>query len=202
MLHQWQALQGRVDQQRYEEVLKRLEYQAGHAQVWRDAICNWFLRRSGIPDEQGRVGNYPNRLEAEDQQLEGYTVTNIAPWEAASSSRAIQLVEEDSGSVRFRHSGRPGTFALRVQYFDEEDGVSKYKLFVGDRLLDEWSADNHLPTPTTLPDSHSSIRRTVPGVKLQPGEEIRIEGQADDGERAGIDYVEIVPAAHFPSFQK
>ena len=36
--------------------LVRLEYQAGHAIVWRDAICNWFLRTSGIPDEKGRVG--------------------------------------------------------------------------------------------------------------------------------------------------
>jgi alpha-glucuronidase len=162
--------------------------------VWRDAICNWFMRRSGIPDEQGRVGNYPNRLEAEDHQLEGYAATNITPWEAASGSRAIQLVDRDSGSVRFRHSGPPGTFDLHVQYFDEEDGVSKYKLFVGDRQLDEWSAENHLPTPTTLPDSHSSIRRTIRGVKLQAGDEIRIEGQADDAERAAIDYIELVPA--------
>ena len=27
-----------------DEVLDRLEYQAGHAQVWRDAICRWFMR--------------------------------------------------------------------------------------------------------------------------------------------------------------
>ncbi len=185
LVTQWQKLQGRIDEQRYEEVLKRLEYQAGHAQVWRDAICNWFRRRSGIPDEHDRVGKYPNRLEAEDQQLDGYQITEITPWEAASGSRAVQLVERDSGSAKFRFSGAPGTFDLRVQYFDEEDGVSKFKLFVGERQLDEWQADNRLPTPTTHPDSHSSIRRTVRSVKLQPGDEIRIEGQAHDGEARG-----------------
>ena len=195
LVTQWKQLQGRIDEQRYEEVLKRLEYQSGHAQVWCDAICNWFLRRSGIPDELDRVGKYLNRLEAEDQQLDGYQVTEITPWEAASGSRAVQLVERESGSVKFRYPGAPGTFDLRMQYFDEEDGVSNFKLFVGERQLDEWQADNRLPTPTTLPDSHSSIRRTVRSVKLQPGDEIRIEGQAHDGERAGIDYVEIVPAA-------
>ena len=57
----------------YGQVLARLEYQAGHAVVWRDAICNWFLRTSGIPDAKGRVGNYPDRVEAEAMQLKGYT---------------------------------------------------------------------------------------------------------------------------------
>ncbi len=51
-----------------------------------------------------------------------------------------------------------------------------------------------MPTPTTLPDAHSSIRRTVRGVALRSGDEIRIEGTADGGERAAIDYVEIMPS--------
>ena len=65
MVDNWQTLKGRIDEERYEEVLADLEYQAGHAQVWRDAIANWFLRKSGIADNKKRVGNYPNRVEAE-----------------------------------------------------------------------------------------------------------------------------------------
>ena len=38
----WKRLRGHVDEQRYQAVLARLEYQAGHAIVWRDAICSWF----------------------------------------------------------------------------------------------------------------------------------------------------------------
>ena len=71
------------------------------------------------------------------------------------------------------NTAAPGRYDLHVRYFDEEDGVSKFKLFVAGRLLDRWQADNHLPTPTTLPNSHSSIRRTVHGVMLKPGDEIR-----------------------------
>ena len=37
---QWKSLQGHIDTQRFNDVLARLEYQAGHAIVWRDAICN------------------------------------------------------------------------------------------------------------------------------------------------------------------
>jgi alpha-glucuronidase len=193
LVKQWQMLDGRVDDPRYREVLAQLEYQAGHAEVWRDSICRWFMKRSGIADEKGRVGNYPNRLEAEEQQLDGYEITSITPWEAASGAGAIQLPEKKSmGAVRFRFAGERGPHDLRVQYFDEEDGVSEFKLYVAGRLVDQWKADNHLPTPTNLPDAHSSIHRTFRGVALRPGDEIRIEGTADGGERAGIDYVEIV----------
>jgi alpha-glucuronidase len=192
---QWRKLEGLVDEQRYRDVLARLEYQAGHAQVWRDAICRWFMKKSGIPDEQGRVGNYPNRLEAENLKLDGYRFTEIKPWEAASGTGAVQLPDGSaSGSVRFTYDGPPGRRELRVQYFDEDDGVSRYKLFVGGRMIDEWSADNRLPTPSTLPDSHTSIRRTVHDVELSPGDAIRIEGKADGNEFAAIDYVELVPS--------
>jgi hypothetical protein len=62
-VNQWKTLKGRVDEERYAEVLKRLEYQAGHAIVWRDAVCNWFFQISGLADKLGRVGHYPGRIE-------------------------------------------------------------------------------------------------------------------------------------------
>lgn len=54
---QWKTLEGHIDEDRYRDILARLEYQAGQAVVWRDTICNWIYRLSGIPDERGRVGN-------------------------------------------------------------------------------------------------------------------------------------------------
>ena len=53
---EWSALTGRIDDERFEQVLKFFEYQAGHAVVWRDAINNWFLKQSNIPDQRGRAG--------------------------------------------------------------------------------------------------------------------------------------------------
>jgi alpha-glucuronidase len=53
-VQQWQSLKNMLDEQRYSAVLVRLQYQAGHAIVWRDAICNWFLQTSGIPDTRAR----------------------------------------------------------------------------------------------------------------------------------------------------
>lgn len=192
LVEEWKKLAGHIDDQRFQEVLARLDYQAGHAQVWRDAICNWFHRRSRIDDEKGRVGHHPNRLEAEDATLDGYVVTGITPWEAASNSKAAQLLEgTNTGAIRFTYKGEPITANLHIQYFDEEDGISKYKIFISDKLIGEWQANNHIPTPSNLPDAHTSIRRTISNVQLKSGDEIRIEATANAGERAAVDYIEI-----------
>jgi alpha-glucuronidase len=62
-------------------------------------------------------------------------------------------------------------------------------VFVGDQLVDEWLADAHLPA--TQPNGDSSTRRRIAGLALRPGDELRIEGIPDAGERAPLDYVEI-----------
>jgi alpha-glucuronidase len=190
---QWRALKGRVDEARYEDVLAHLEYQAGHAQVWRDSVCNWFLRKSGISDAKGRAGHFANRVEAEAMRLTGYQIADITPWEAASGSKTIQCTSSDRHcSASFRYDGKAGWFDLDVQYFDESDGKSAFKLFIDEQLVDQWIADDHLPT--TKPDAHSSTRRRVRGLALRPGDELRIEAIADGNENACLDYIEINPA--------
>jgi len=67
----------------------RLEYQAGQAVVWRDAVTEWFRRTSGISDASGRVGHYPGRFEAEAMHLYGYQVRDVVPAEDASGGKAV-----------------------------------------------------------------------------------------------------------------
>jgi alpha-glucuronidase len=50
----WKAVGGHVDQERYFDILSRFEYQADQAVIWRDAICGWIYRMSGIADARGR----------------------------------------------------------------------------------------------------------------------------------------------------
>ncbi len=93
LVDEWQTLKGKIDPEFYSDELARLEYQAGHAIVWRDAIVQYFLKLSGIPDdriyENARAGHYPGRLEAEDARLTGYKVIDITPWEDASGGKAV-----------------------------------------------------------------------------------------------------------------
>lgn len=52
---QWKKLDGHLDEERYHEILVRLQYQAAQAYRWRDEICIWIYGLSRIPDEKGRV---------------------------------------------------------------------------------------------------------------------------------------------------
>jgi alpha-glucuronidase len=58
---QWKSLEGRIDEERYRDILARFEYQATESIVWRDAICNWIYKLSSIPHNKGRVGIEPKK---------------------------------------------------------------------------------------------------------------------------------------------
>jgi alpha-glucuronidase len=187
----WKTLKGKIDDQRYSDVLSRLEYQAGHAIVWRDAICNYFLRLSGIPDAKGRAGSFPNRIEAENMALSGYVPVEVTPWENASGGKAIECSDAKGCSASFRVSGEPGKYEIDVEYFDQNNGKSRFRVLVNNNKVDEWAAEDCLPAKKIGGDS--STRRRIYELPLQPGDEIRLEGVPDGQEKAGLDYVEIFP---------
>ena len=54
---QWQTLAGHMEDARYRDILARFEFQAGEAVRWRDVICAWAYRMSGISDQKGRMGS-------------------------------------------------------------------------------------------------------------------------------------------------
>jgi alpha-glucuronidase len=188
----WESLHRRVDDDRFNDVLTQLSYQSGHAIVWRDAVNDWFHKISGIGDANGRVGNHPHRIEAESMELHGYIPFDVTLSESASAGRAIVCVEVARPcTAQYRFAGVKGWYNLDVEYFDQNNGVSKYRVFVGDELVDEWFADASLPA--TVPNGDSSTRRHVSGVALRPGDVLRIEGFPDGSEAAPLDYVEIHP---------
>ena len=166
----------------------QLEYQAGQAEVWRDAVTNWFLRASGIPDAKGRVGNYPGRIEAESAELEDYKAIDVTPWEAASGGKAVECASGKCAAT-FVYSGAPGVFQIRVRYFDQNTGVSNFRALIGNNVIAEWTAADRVPTRKI--DSSSSALHVMSGIPLKPGDEIRIEGTPDGGETAALDYIEI-----------
>ncbi|HWT88041.1 MAG TPA: alpha-glucuronidase family glycosyl hydrolase, partial [Candidatus Angelobacter sp.] len=189
---QWQSLQGLIDNDRYAATLARLAYQSGHAIVWRDAVCEYFLRLSGIADAKGRAGHHANRIDAESMQLTSYTAVAVTPWENASSGKAIECASpQQTCSAGIVFKGPSGVYELDVQYFDQNNGESTFRVFINDKLIDEWSAN--LQLPATEIGGDSSTRRRIPNITIPRGAEIRIEGTPDRDERAALDYLEINP---------
>ena len=188
-VERWRGLDGLIDRERYASVLAKLEYQAGHAIVWRDAVTSWFRWISGVPDVRGRVGRYPNRVEAETMRLERYVIDPVTPWETASGGQAIRCPADTcAAATSFR--GAAGVYDLVVQYFDENDGASTFALSVGGRQIDRWVADDVFPSRE--PNGHTSTRRVVKGVRLADGDTIRLDATPDKDERAVVDYIEIL----------
>jgi alpha-glucuronidase len=189
-VRKWKPLRGRIDERRFDEILSQLEYQAGQADVWRDGVNNWFFRTSSIADERKRVGHHPNRVEAESMALEGYRVTEISPWEAASGGKIISCAATRCrATLAFR--GTPGWYTIRIRYFDQNNGASHFQLSIGHQVIDDWTAG--LQLPTTKLDGTSSTRRSISGVALRPGDEVRIEATPDGDEEAALDYIELIP---------
>ena len=193
-VRQWKSLRHLVDDEIYSAVLEKLEYQAGHAVVWRDAICNWFFRASGIPDAKGRVGNHPDRIEAEAMQLDGFVPIDIDPWENASGGQGIACPKASGCSAEFRFDRTPGRYEIDVRYFDQNNGASKFRVLLNGVPVDEWIAGDHLPT--TKPNGDSSTWRRIPAIVLHGGDVVRIEGFPDGQEHAPLDYVELHAASN------
>jgi alpha-glucuronidase len=187
---EWATLEGRIDPKLYEDVRGRLVYQAGHAIVWRDAIVQYFLKLSGIPDEKGRAGHYPGRLEAEDARLTGYKVIDVTPWEDASGGKAISCAETVC-KADWIWSGQPGRYNIAVQYFDLAGGAAHFALKVNGKPADAWAANATLPS--TRPHGDNSTRRATHDVELKPGDLLRVEGAPDGADPATLDYIEVVP---------
>ncbi len=193
LVTEWKGLDGFIDQERYDKTLKLLEYQAGHAIVWRDAVTNWFEKMSGIPDDKGRVGRYPNRVEAEAMRLDGYTAIDVTPWETASGGKAVVCKDRAACTVSTTMDRPAGWYDLAVQYFDLRGGAASFRLLLNKQVIGEWKADNLLPG--TAPDGDNSTRYTLGGVPLRPGDMLTIEGAPDGADPAAIDYLEIMPEA-------
>ena len=130
--------------------------------------------------------------------LQGYTPIDVTPFEAASGGRAVRCAVEHQPCVaRFRYTGAAGWWNLGVRFFDQAGGVARFKLRVGNQVVDEWRADDDLPSSKI--DAHTSTRRLVSGIALRPGDEIRVEAVPDASDTAALDYVELTPFEATPA---
>jgi alpha-glucuronidase len=193
LVQQWKTLNGLIDEERYEKTLGLLEYQAGHAVVWRDAVDRWFEKISGTPDAQGRIDHDPHRVAAAQMRLGGYTPVEVAPWETASGGKAYVCQDRTACTAATTFHGTAGWYDVAVQYFDYHDGVSTYVLKLNQQTVATWTADDSLPG--NAPNGDTSTRYTLQGVPLRPGDVLTVEGRPGDGEPAPIDSVVITPEA-------
>lgn len=195
----WESLSGKpgIDDERFNDVLSRQVYQAGHSLVWRDSIVNFYYNMTSIPDENGRVMNHPYRIEAEDMELEGYEVFDVNPFEAASGYQGIMTVNNNTiGTAKATLTFDSGTYNLAVNYFDVIGGRAHWQVSLNNRTVGEWTGnmeDTLGHAPSSLPDESAATRITFKGVDVQKGDVLKIVGTPDGIEAAFLDYISILP---------
>ncbi|WP_263369987.1 alpha-glucuronidase family glycosyl hydrolase [Granulicella cerasi] len=192
---QWKTLAGKVDNDRYDKTLRLFEYQAGAAIVWRDDITKYFANISGIADTQGRVGHYPNRIEAETMKSNGYKTVDVKQVEAASNGKAA--VCEKTTCTLESQPHRDGTYRIAVQYFDLWSGASTYELLLNGKPFATWKADDRLPPAKIDPnlDANTSTRFVTAPVKLAINDKLTLRATSDGDEHAPVDYIEFEPVS-------
>ncbi|KAK5163581.1 uncharacterized protein LTR77_010530 [Saxophila tyrrhenica] len=194
----WQALQGKMDQQQWSETMHKFVYQAGHSIVWRDAINNFYYNLSDIPDELGRVGHHPYRIEAESMELDNYELYPVIPWNTASNKTCIVTTSNSTtGTASTTLSDvKTGTYDVAVNYFDQAIGHAQWTLSIDDTVVGKWVGDSDVTlshAPVLYIDGQTAIRITFNGVDIKKGATLKIVGVADGQEPAPIDYVSIFP---------
>jgi alpha-glucuronidase len=194
---QWESLKGKIDQERYENVLFKQKFQAGHALVWRDSINRFYYNLSGIADEAKRVGHYPYRIEAEKMTLSGYKPYAVSPFHTASGNTAIVTISNTTtGQASANITFSSGVYDVAVNYYDLIGGRAKFQLDIGNRTIGAWTGDledklGH--APSIYLDGHSATRITFKGVDVRQGDVVRITGQANGNEPAPLDYLSFLP---------
>lgn len=123
------------------------------------------------------------KVEAEDMTLSNYTVESNS---AASGGEVIKT--NGTGTAQYTFGGASGTYNIKVSYFDENDGNSTYKLYVGSTVVDQWTANQNLGASSA--NSNTLTSRTKNGVSINNGQIIKIEGVRDNEEYARVDYIE------------
>ncbi|KAF5568341.1 alpha-glucuronidase [Fusarium pseudoanthophilum] len=175
----WMGAQRYVDEDRFKSVLFQLTFQAGHSIVWRDSIVDHYHNLTGIPDEAGRAGHHPWRIEAEAMSYSGYKTAVLDPIESASNATALETINNSTvATASTRLVFEPGKYDIAVVYL-----IFLAELRSGKRT---WKAN-------CWGNGASKAHATFPNVKIKRGDIFKVVGKADGAELAPLDFVAFLP---------
>jgi PKD repeat protein len=130
-------------------------------------------------------------VEAESSSVTRAGFTTEANTFASGGSVVKNAVANTTASASFKFTGYAGVPDIKVTYFDENDGVDNYRLYVAGVLVDSWSSNADLGSPNPIASTLTS--RTKTGVSISYGDVIRLEVDHFTGtDDARIDKFELI----------
>ncbi|PSB19819.1 hypothetical protein C7B76_06740 [filamentous cyanobacterium CCP2] len=131
------------------------------------------------------------RIEAESMTLAGYVVEGNKYF--ASGNAIVGISSTDTaGSISTLFAGASGVYDLVVGYYDESDGESQLTLLIDGVAVESWILDQKLGSSNAA--ASTFVTRQISGVTLNANSVIEIRGTVQKGERARLDFIDIIPA--------
>ncbi|MCL1475079.1 GDSL-type esterase/lipase family protein, partial [Argonema antarcticum] len=139
-----------------------------------------------VPPPLGNI-----RIEAENMQRTTYLVESNS---AASNGQLISLAQSggSSGTATTTFNGASGIYDVVVRYFDENDGLSTLTAKIGGTTIAQSTFNQNLGNSGA--NSQTAVTKTIAtSLSINQGTTIQLQGLANQGEFARVDYIEFVP---------
>ncbi len=139
-----------------------------------------------LPEATQYVEVDPFSIEAEDLDLQGdYRVTSNG---GAQGDYFIQTSNGGSGSASFEYQGDLTKMDLTLNFYDENDGVSVYKVLIDGREVLQFRTDKDLGH--RLANSQTLDSRTLKDLELKKGTKVEIQCTSGDAEPCRLDWID------------
>lgn len=176
----WDETRELLESERWMPVHLLLQDSAHRAEIWREAVTDWLLRVTGVPDTLGFAGKHAGRIEAESMALTGYHEVLTEEKEAASNGAYVACSLSDCAAhTEFR--GEVNVYRIEVGYFDASTIPKRFVLRVNGAVVDTWMS---MPRGAA-PGGISAERFVRNGVRLKPGDRVEVHSSGP------LDFVEI-----------
>ncbi len=146
-----------------------------------------FDQKDALSEDVVYADVEPFMVEAESLKLQGsYHVKSNG---AAQGGRYIQTNNKESGAAFYQYQGDLTQMNLTLNFYDENDGVSSYKVLVDGEQVLAFSTNKNLGS--ALANQQTLDSKTVEGIVLKDGSQIEIQCQAGGSEPCRLDWIEL-----------
>lgn len=139
-----------------------------------------LLRAARNAISEGGVSGFTpiKGMEVEEMRLSGYESERFL------LEYGVQTISTGTATASFGENS--GKYNVLVTYVDEKEGQGNISLYVGKKQIATWKLNE---------DIDCWKRKTIPNVKINKGDVIKLVGVANGKEKARADFIEFVPIA-------
>lgn len=135
--------------------------------------------------------DYKEQIQAVDMELINYKKDTHA-------GKSVAKVQGGVGSAKIKFNGPSGIYDIHVEYIDEDDGESQFRLKINNTVKADWTANFN-------PTKDRAFIQTLERLVLFTGDSVEIEGTRNKGESARLasirtDFIESVSFTSYAKF--